>query len=54
MLNTSGEDGKELIRQAINAHELSLQIRTRDRLRCNGKRQWGFLKIAKKALEEMR
>ena len=51
---TDGEAGKELIRQAINAYELALQI-TREALPV----QWweetmDNLKIAKKALEDMK
>ena len=51
---TGGEVGKELIRQAINAFELALQIRTRDALPVQWEKTMMNLKIAKKALEDMK
>ena len=51
---TGGEEGKELIRQAIHAYELSLQIRTRDALPVQWEWTMSNLEIAKKALEEMK
>jgi tetratricopeptide (TPR) repeat protein len=51
---TGGEVGIELFRQAINAFELALQIRTRDALPVQWEKTMMNLKIAKKALEDMK
>lgn len=51
---TGGEEGKELVRQAINAYELALQIRTREALPVQWEEAMHNLKIAKKALEDMK
>jgi tetratricopeptide (TPR) repeat protein len=51
---TGGEAGKELIRQAIHAYELALEVRTRDTLSVQWEQTMGNLKIAKKALEDMK
>jgi len=53
-IRTGGEAGKELIRQAFTAYELALQIRTREALPVQWEETMGNLKIAKKALEEMK
>ncbi len=51
---TGGEVGKELIRQAITAYELALEVRTREALPVQWEQTIGNLTIAKKALEEMK
>ena len=51
---TGGEAGKDLIRQAINAYELALQIRTREALPVQWEVTMGNLKVAKKALDDMK
>ena len=51
---TGGEAGKVIIRQAINAYELALQIRTREALPVQWEETMGNLKITKQALEEMK
>ena len=53
-IRTGGEAGRELIRQAITAYELALQIRTKDALPVQWEETMGNLKIAKKALEDMK
>ena len=49
-----GEAGKELIRQAISAYELALEVRTKNDLPVQWEETMGNLRIAKKALEEMK
>ena len=51
---TGGEAGKELTRQAINAFELALLVRTREVLPVQWEETMGNLTIAKKALEDMK
>ena len=51
---TGGEAGKALIRQAVNAYELALQIGTRETLPVQWEETMGNLQIAKKALEDMK
>jgi tetratricopeptide (TPR) repeat protein len=51
---TGGEDGKELIQQAINAYELALEVRTREALPVQWEETMGNLTVAKKALEDMK
>ena len=51
---TGGEAGKALIRQAINAYELALEVRTREALPVQWEQTMDNLKIAKKALEDMK
>ena len=53
-MRTGGEAGKALIREAIHAYELALQIRTRDALPVQWEQTMHNLKIAKKALEDMK
>ena len=48
------EAGKELIRQAINAFELALLVRAREVLPVQWEETMHNLKIAKKALEDMK
>ena len=52
--HTGGEAGKALIRQAIHAYEMALNVRTRDVLPVQWEETMHNLKIAKKALEEMK
>jgi len=51
---TGGETGKALIRQAITAFELALEVRTREALPVQWEQTMSNLKIAKKALEDMK
>jgi tetratricopeptide (TPR) repeat protein len=51
---TGGEEGKELIRQAINAFELALEVRAREALPVQWEETMHNLKIAKKALKDMK
>ena len=51
---TGGEDGKELIHQAINAYELALEVRTRDALPVQWEQTMSNIEIATKALKEMK
>ena len=51
---TGGEAGKVLIREAIKAYELALEVRTREALPVQWEETMHNLKIAKKALEDMK
>ncbi|MBX3334366.1 MAG: hypothetical protein KF876_09590 [Nitrospira sp.] len=53
-VRTGGKEGKELMRQAINAYGLALEVRAIDAFPVQWDETMNSLRIAKKALEEMK
>lgn len=53
-IRIGGEHGRELIHQAIDVYELALQVRTREAFPVQWAETINNLKIAKKALEDMK